>query len=247
VRGVPLAVAVAFALALGAPAQAGTVSGQLASPDPRLDVVYVAAPGQRDEVRLVPHPTGVRVVDGRGIATGPFCFAVNDHDARCGPPADRGITVTAYTGDRADIAFTRIGTLMLESGDDFGIAYGARVFGGSGDDELRGFGDGTFLDGGPGDEEVLGIFGDQLMHGGPGRDLLVGGGGDDDLTGGPGRDQMAGGHGRDRIAAGPGDDLVRATDPDRDVVGCGAGRDRAFVSGNDRVAGCELVHYGWPG
>jgi Ca2+-binding RTX toxin-like protein len=232
-----------LALTLTAPALAGTVSGQLASPDARLEVVYLAAPDDRDQVRLVPHPTGVRVVDARGIQTGAFCLAVNEYDARCGPPAAGGITVTAYTGDRADSAFTRIGTVMLESGDDFGIAYGASVFGGSGDDELRGFGDGTSVDGGTGDDELLGIFGDQVMRGGPGRDLLVGGGGDDDLAGGPGRDQMAGGRGRDRIAAGRGDDFVRATDADRDIVDCGAGRDRASVSGEDRVVGCELVHY----
>jgi hypothetical protein len=238
---------VTLALTMAAPALAGTVSGQLASPDARLDVVYVAAPGERDQVRLVPHPTGLCVVDAQGIETGPFCLAVNEHDARCGPPPAGGIAVTAYTGDRADIGFTRVGTLMLESGDDTGIAYGASVFGGSGDDDLRGFGDGTFVDGGPGDEKLLGIFGDQVMHGGPGRDLVVGGGGDDDLTGGADRDQLAGGHGQDRIAAGPGNDIVRSSDAARDVVGCGAGRDRAFVSRNDRVAGCELVHHGWPG
>jgi hypothetical protein len=222
-----------LALALPALAQAGTVSGRLASSGQRLEVRYVAEPGRRDQVRVLPHPTGVRVVDARGIVAGPFCFAVNEHDARCGPPAAEGIAVTARTGDRADSGFTRIGSLLLGAGDDGGIAYGAGVFGGSGDDELRGFGDGTLVAGGPGDDELWGIFGDQAMEGGPGEDLLVGGVGDDDLSGGPGRDQIAAGFGADRIT-------------DRDVVGCGAGRDRAFVSRGDRVAGCEVVSYGWP-
>jgi hypothetical protein len=237
---------VGLALAVPTSALAGTVSGQLSSSGERLEVDYVATPGQRDQVRVLPHPTGMRIVDARGIVAGPFCFAVNEHDARCGPPAPQGITVTAQTGDRADLGFTRIGSLLLGGGDDGGIAYGASVFGGSGDDELRGFGDGTLVAGGPGEDELWGIFGDQAMQGGPGDDLLVGGVGGDDLTGGPGRDQIAGGFGRDRIAAGPGDDLVRASDADRDVVDCGAGRDRAFVSRGDRVADCEVVTYGWP-
>jgi hypothetical protein len=33
----------------------------------------------------------------------------------------------------------------------------------------------------------------------------------------------------------------------RDVVRCGPGHDRAFVSRTDRVSGCEVIRYGEPG
>jgi hypothetical protein len=136
-------------------------------------VTYSGTPGKRDEVRVLPHPTGVRIVS-KGIAAGPFCFTVNEHDARCGPPAPEGLLMVARTGDGPYIGFTHIGRLMLGSGKDFGIAYAASVFGGPGDDEVWSF------------------------------------------------------------------------DPDRDSVDCGTGRDRAYVSPNDRVTHCETITSGSP-
>jgi hypothetical protein len=242
-----LLLACALALVAASTAAAGTVSGRIVYcdsgdecryfGDPRLDVTYRAAPGERDEIRVLPHPTGVRIVDAHGIEVGPFCTAVNDHDARCGPPAPEGLLMVARTGDGADLGFTHIGSLILGSGDDAGIAYAASVFGGPGDDELRGFGDGTLIVGGPGDDKHLASFGDQIIQGGPGDDLISGGPGDDRAEGGPGRDSLAGGYG---------DDTVWSFDPNRDTVDCGPGRDRAYVSRNDRVTGCETVSYGSP-
>jgi hypothetical protein len=242
-----LLLACALALVAASTAAAGTVSGRIVYcdsgdecryfGDPRLDVTYRAAPGERDEIRVLPHPTGVRIVDAHGIEVGPFCTAVNDHDARCGPPAPEGLLMVARTGDGADLGFTHIGSLILGSGNDAGIAYAASVFGGPGDDELRGFGDGTLIVGGPGDDKHLASFGDQIIQGGPGDDLISGGPGDDRAEGGPGRDSLAGGYG---------DDTVWSFDPNRDTVDCGPGRDRAYVSRNDRVTGCETVTYGSP-
>jgi hypothetical protein len=242
-----LLLACALALVAASTAAAGTVSGRIVYcdsgdecryfGDPRLDVTYRATPGERDEIRVLPHPSGVRVVDAHGIEVGPFCTAVNDHDARCGPPAPEGLLMVARTGDGADLGFTHIGSLILGSGNDAGIAYAASVFGGPGDDELRGFGDGTLIVGGPGDDKHLASFGDQIIQGGPGDDLISGGPGDDRAEGGPGRDSLAGGYG---------DDTVWSFDPNRDTVDCGPGRDRAYVSRNDRVTGCETVSYGSP-
>lgn len=268
-----LLLACALALVAASTAAAGTVSGRIVYcdtgdecryfGDPRLDVTYRAAPGERDEVRVLPHPTGVRVVS-KGIEAGPFCFAVNEYDARCGPPAPEGLLMIARTGDRADTGFTHMGSLILGSGNDLGIAYAASVFGGPGDDEVRGFGDGTLIVGGPGDDKQLASFGDQIMQGGPGNDFIaaglgkdraeggpggdsvVGSHGDDELAGGPGNDGIGGGYGSDDIEAGVGDDMVYSYDPNRDTVDCGAGRDRAYVSRNDRVTGCETVTYGSP-
>jgi hypothetical protein len=240
-----LLLACALALVAASTAAAGTVSGRIVYcdsgdecryfGDPRLDVTYRAAPGERDEIRVLPHPTGVRIVDAHGIEVGPFCTAVNDHDARCGPPAPEGLLMVARTGDGADLGFTHVGSLILGSGDDAGIAYAASVFGGPGDDELRGFGDGTLIVGGPGDDKHLASFGDQIIQGGRGDDFIYGGPGDDRAEGGPGRDSVAGGSG---------DDMIQSTDSDRDTVDCGTGRDRAYVSRNDRVTRCETVIYG---
>ena len=242
-----LALVCGLLLILAAPAAAGTISGRLVSgTDPRLDVTYRGVPGKRDFVRVLPHPSGVRVIDRHGIAAGAFCIAVNGHDARCGAPGRERLLVAARTGDNPDIGFTHIGSLILGSGDDLGIAYAASVYGGPGDDEVRGFGDGTLIAGGPGDDEELASFGDQRMDGGPGQDFIVAGLGDDRVEGGPGRDTIVGGRGHDEIAAGPGSDLIRSSDADRDAVRCGPGHDRAYVSRNDRVSGCEVVIYGWP-
>ncbi len=82
------------------------------------------------------------------------------------------------------------------------------------------------------------------LDGGTGADLIVGRGGDDRLDGGDGFDQVAGGFGRDRIDAVPGDDVVRSRDDGRDVVDCGSGLDRAFVSRTDVVRRCERVEVG---
>jgi RTX calcium-binding nonapeptide repeat (4 copies) len=268
-----LLLACALALIAASTAAAGTVSGRIVYcdtgdecryfGDPRLDVTYRGTPGKRDVIRVLPHPTGVRVVS-KGIEAGPFCFTVNKHDARCGPPAPEGLLMVTRTGDRSDFGFTHIGSLLLGSGNDTGIAYAASVFGGPGDDDLRGFGDGALIVGGPGDDQHLALFGDQIIQGGPGNDLIydgdgndraeggsgrdqVGGGhGEDELSGGSGNDLIAGGYGSDGIEAGAGDDEVWSFDPDRDTVDCGTGHDRAYVSRTDRVTGCETVSYGSP-
>ncbi|HEU4803776.1 MAG TPA: right-handed parallel beta-helix repeat-containing protein [Solirubrobacterales bacterium] len=86
-----------------------------------------------------------------------------------------------------------------------------------------------------------------------GRRVLVGGGGRDRLIGGPGRDRLAGKSGADRVVGGEGGpdcllggrgpDRIRAVNGRRDIVKCGAGRDRATVERNDRVRGCERVTF----
>jgi len=53
------------------------------------------------------------------------------------------------------------------------------------------------------------------------------------LVGGPGRDRLFGGFGRDTF---------RARDGERDIVGCGAGRDEVFADRIDLVGvDCERV------
>ncbi len=66
--------------------------------------------------------------------------------------------------------------------------------------------------------------------------MVAGGPGEDVLHGGPGNDWLDGDQGADSL-----DDVLRAVDGRRDVVDCGAGRDRAEVDPQDRVSGCEVV------
>jgi hypothetical protein len=243
-----LPVLLAALLTLAPSAVAGTVSGRIV--DSRLEVTFHAAPGESNEMAILPHVSGVRIVDIRQtIEVGEYCLRVNEHDARCGPPAAEDLAVTAFTGDRADVVTSRIGIAHLGPGKDLGIALGERgsLYGGPGDDELRAAAHGASLDGGVGRDELLGFGrGGLILEGGPGPDLVVGGAGDDVIQAGRGRDQVAGRRGRDELVAGPDNDLIRASDEDRDRVRCGSGRDRIFVSRNDRWRGCESVTFGPP-
>jgi Ca2+-binding RTX toxin-like protein len=234
-------------LTLAPAAVAGTVSGTTTGS--RLDVTFRAAAGETNEMRVLPHASGVRMVDaGADIQTGEHCLRVNDHDARCGPPGPEGLVVAVFTGDRRDGVYTANGSVRLGRGKDFGIAYGDRgsLHGDAGDDELRALGIGARVAGGPGRDELIGFGRGLRLEGGLGPDFIVGRFGNDRLEGGRGRDQIVGGRGRDRIVAGPGDDFIRASDAERDLVRCGSGRDRAFVRRADRVRSCERVTLGWP-
>jgi Ca2+-binding RTX toxin-like protein len=242
-------------LCLAAPAAwAGEVSGKLVFceggdycryfPEPRLDVTFRAAGGELNDLRMLAHPDGVRIVDsGAAIETGEFCTADNPNEVRCGPPAPSGLVAAAFTGDGRDVAFASIGSVFLGRGPDHGIAAGIGMEGGPGDDKLIGVSGASLLFGGAGRDHLSGAGGDEALAGGSGRDRMIGRGGADRIEAGPGADSVAGGAGRDQIYGGSGDDLLHASDPDRDLVRCGRGKDRASVSGNDRVFGCERVVY----
>lgn len=92
---------------------------------------------------------------------------------------------------------------------------------------------GEYLAGGGYDDVVLGLGG---------NDTVLGGSGDDRLDGGAGNDVVIGGAGADRLLGGAGSDTIYAVDDERDVVECGAGRDRAVVDSSDKVdKSCEVV------
>ena len=113
-----------------------------------------------------------------------------------------------------------------------------------GNDRLEGSANGDRLFGDEGDDGLYGRRGDDRLEGGDGADVLDGGRGEDRLLGQAGADTLTGGFDEDRMAGGPGDDHLRAVDGRRDVVDCGAGRDRAEVDAQDRVSGCEVVDRG---
>jgi hypothetical protein len=229
-------------------AAAATVSG-VQGPE-YLVVTYRAAPGERNELGMVPHETGVRFASSPPLVAGDHCVAVREGDVRCGPPGPVGLRVHTRTGDGDDFVFARIAHVALErlvlgKGDDQGRGNGL-MMGGPGKDDLRVVRGAAAFDGGRGEDVLVGGRFRDGLDGGPGPDLLVGGRRFDELSGGRGPDQIVGGFGPDAIFAGPGDDRVRATDPKGDLIRCGPGRDVAYVGSRDETTGCERVVLGWP-
>jgi RTX calcium-binding nonapeptide repeat (4 copies) len=109
------------------------------------------------------------------------------------------------------------------------------VYGGGGNDYLRGGPDDDRLYGGPGDDRVRGFVGANRLYGGAGDDSVTGrlAAQPQLLDGGPGRDTIAGGAGPDRILA---------RDGYADTIDCGAGRDIVIAERRDLWASnCEQV------
>jgi Ca2+-binding RTX toxin-like protein len=90
------------------------------------------------------------------------------------------------------------------------------LFGGAGNDLLRG---------GSGGDQLFGQSGNDTLNGGAGFDLLFGGADNDVLTGGDGDDQIFGESGNDRFIWNPGDDT--------DLFEGGDGTDTAEVNGGN--------------
>jgi Ca2+-binding RTX toxin-like protein len=143
-------------------------------------------------------------------------------------------------------------TLRGGPGDDrlSGAAGADALDGGTGDDTLRGGAGVDALAGAAGDDELSGDGGIDTLTGGAGADHLIGGTGDDRLEGGSGADVLSGGSGRDvllggtgagRLFGGNGDDRLDSANHARDVVDCGAGRDRVTADPEDVLKGCEQV------
>jgi RTX calcium-binding nonapeptide repeat (4 copies) len=242
--------ALALVLVAAPAAAAATVSGEL-NDERRLEVTYRAAPGEENELRVLPHEAGVRFAGSVPLVPVDHCVAVRDGDVRCGPPGPVGLAVHARTGDGDDLVFMRVAHIALESlrlgsGDDQARGNGFMA-GSGGKDDLRVVRGAALFHGGPGEDVLVGGRFRDLLDGGPGPDLAVGGRRFDEIVGGGGRDQLVGGFGPDAIFAGPGNDRIRAADPKRDVIRCGPGRDVAYVHRHDETAGCEQVVLGWPG
>ncbi len=98
------------------------------------------------------------------------------------------------------------------------------VFGGSGDDVLRG-------------NEF-----ENFLVGGPGNDVLVGGSNWDVLMGGDGADELRGGQDPDILLGEAGNDTAYGG-RDHDVVKCGDGWDRVFRIDRDRQSRCEVLRF----
>ena len=91
--------------------------------------------------------------------------------------------------------------------------------------------------GGLGNDTLRGNVGPENLQGGEGNDYVNGAGGDDYLYGGLGNDTMYGGEGADHIYGGDGNDWI-AGEGGNDVVDAGYGADQVYGGpGNDDLSG----------
>jgi RTX calcium-binding nonapeptide repeat (4 copies) len=100
----------------------------------------------------------------------------------------------------------------------------------------------TRVVGGPGPDTLRGSVAGDALAGRGSADVLRGGAGDDCLRGHRGADVLRGGLGTDVFGGGAGDDVIRSDDGRRELVNCGAGRDRAIADRGDRLKGCEVEY-----
>ena len=127
-----------------------------------------------------------------------------------------------------------------------------------GDDRISGSPGTDCIDGAPGNDRIAGLRRRDTLDGAAGNDMLTGGAGADVLTGGLGADKLSGGPGADRLSdvpesyedvsleatlnrlsAGAGPDRIDTANGRRDMVHCGAGRDRAVADREDDLESCE--------
>ena len=138
------------------------------------------------------------------------------------------------------------------SGDDqiFGDAGQDTITGADGSDSLSGGTGFDDLDGGAGDDRLLGQADSDALNGGDGNDRIEGGDSADRIAGGRGNDVLIAGAANDivtdsggsnRVDAGAGADVISVRNGRRDVVSCGAGKDRISADRGDKLKGCEKV------
>jgi Ca2+-binding RTX toxin-like protein len=144
---------------------------------------YFGAPGEANAVEALSDAYGrVHIRDTVAITPGSGCARVAWNQVACSGSIN---SISASLNDLRDTFSS-------------GLGHPVRLWGGSGNDELRGEQSDDWIDGGPGSDRLFGEFG---------RDRLVGGDGDDEMRGGPGRhplgelldagDVLSGGPGRD--------------------------------------------------
>lgn len=117
------------------------------------------------------------------------------------------------------------------------LAIPVRMYGGAGDDDIKGGAEDNQLFGGAGNDKLDALDGRNLVDGGADDDEIRGGGLSDTLYGGAGNDLLLGFAGKDFMFGGAGNDELIGFEDD-DVMSGGSGNDSLYGSGgNDTMVG----------
>lgn len=239
------------AAALGA-----TVSTQPRAGGTLIELLFVADPGEMNNVTLGVAGGTVDIVDlGAVLTPGTGCTAVTPNQVRC-----TGINVATFTLENRDDTFSVTpagysapnGFLLVNGGGGNDVLNGSpggdALLGESGNDTLSGGGGPEHLAGGEGDDRVDGGEGIDtiafsapvtmsLAHGeaaGEGTDVIAG---VENVIGSPLADVIVGSSGPNRLDGGAGGDFIRARGGN-DVVLGGEGADQLYGErAADRVNG----------
>jgi len=136
-----------------------------------------------------------------------------------------GIRDDGYVGEN-DLIGTDVEDLYGGEGDDFlkGSNLPNYLYGNGGNDEIWGAGGDDEIHGADGDDWLEGNDGEDEIHGGDGNDRVRGGGSNDHLQGDAGNDRLEGGLGFDSILGGEGSDELYG-EGDLDFLDGGPGGD----------------------
>lgn len=110
-----------------------------------------------------------------------------------------------FTLSLTDYSHWKFGTSGIDPiyGDSIAAGYKDVMFGGAGNDTLKGYNGDDTLSGDSGNDKLYGGNGNDTLHGGSGMDTLYGEAGNDILFGGTGSDTLTGGAGNDRFMFDP--------------------------------------------
>jgi RTX calcium-binding nonapeptide repeat (4 copies) len=259
-------VALGLALILPSAALAGQAGVRVEVPDPRAGdrvavLVYDAAPGERNRVRVSLERRAFVVSDDARVTPGRGCRRIDAHRVRCPLPRAKDQSARIRLGD----------------GDDTALADGVSsvLRGGAGADRLRVLGASAYFAGGPGRDHMTGgPSGDTFDEGGSsnGADTMLGAGGTDhvsyagrrrpviadldglrddgergerdlisadvhSLAGGRGADRLTGGLGDDALAGGRGRDTIAGWAGDDDLSAGTTADAIEYIPGADRLTG----------
>ena len=251
-----LTVLFVLAGAVAGPAAAATVSTQARPGGTIIELLFVADPGEVNNVTLGAAGGTVDVTDlGAALTPGTGCTAVTPNHVRC-----TGVDLATITLENRDDAFsvTAAGysapngflSVMGGVGDDVlnGSRSGDALLGELGNDTLSGGGGPDRLAGGDGNDRVDGGDGiDTVSFGAPvtvslaageasgeGTDVIAG---VENVVGSPLADVIVGSSGQNRLEGRAGGDVIRARGGNDIVLG-GGGSDQLYGErGADRVNG----------
>ncbi|WP_051796066.1 calcium-binding protein [Kibdelosporangium aridum] len=186
---------------------------------------YTTAPNDKNAVSIRISGGSYFIGDQVWMLPGVGCNYPNPNDQTVVQCSASGVSVIeVYGGDRNDEINNYTGTR-------------SKLWGGPGDDVLRGYTFHDHLYGEDGNDILNGkSFGDHLF-GGDGDDTIYGWRGNDEIDGGPGKDILYGEHNNDTISGGPGDDTLRGHDGDDALFGNAGDDDLDGGAGNNRLNG----------